>query len=641
MACINGACVPKYEKVEWVYPSPREGEFASDASVQMRAQLQYPAGFVPSAAYYLPLPITLWRDGGAEVNTTINFTDAGYLAHFMLGEGAWKATVWAPNDAGQSATVSFTVDWTAPVLTVTAPSPPYANDGGALSYDDPNYMGAWKRDDRVVLKVSSSEDLVSPTVLIEGLVRPDGGMGQTASAPTVSCASRGITGCELPKCTCVEADLSLPTMNAFSGEFKINAEASDLASNHARADAGFLRVTRFRWVRTIGKTMKATPAIGSNGTVYVAGTDGIAGYVWAVDPNGALKWQSANLGAVEASPAVATVPDGGPEVVFYASKSGTNAWLGALRADSGVDYDSNLVRCAIGGASDAPPSPAVVVSGLSVGAVTVLSNTLCSYIANASAMTRVQSQVASASAAGSTNLTNVVAMGHRVAFADITGSVVAHSIPNLGNWSSMSDWSVSLAGGGTVRGLAVHGPLGGRKIVGGGGPGVGQLFQLSDALNGAIDWRFPAAGATSTWAPSVLDEGNIFYGTDTPARELHRRGQSDAGFIHQSLVSATNSTPLLGSDGVIYVATIAGELIALDSSSLAVLWNSGPMLTDLRASPTLDCNRKESGRPGYLYLASTNGTLAAVSVDAERLRTTAAWPKYQHDSANSGNAGCP
>ena len=637
--CVGGACVAKYQKLEW--EAPVEGSFTADASVALRAKLTVGA---PSVAPWPSVSVKFEKGGAAGPVATLTYANGFYEGAQVLADGVWKATVSSVGDAGLSAVVNFTVDTVAPVLTMRVPPVPYGNDGGPVNHLDTNFPNAWKRDDKVVVQVTANEPVRFFSVMVNGI--PGAGVVPIISAALPAECPAEFSDCDASNCGCFEANLWVPSMEAFSGEFTVTAGATDLAGNRGEHDAGTLRVTRLRWTRPMGKAMKATPAIGSDGVVYAAGTDGIAGYVWAVDENGDLKWQSADLGEIEASPSVAKVPDGGPEIVFYASKSGSNAWLGALRTDNGTNYDPNLIRCAIGGASEAPPSPTVMASGLSVGAVTVLGNSVCAYIANATSMTRAVSQIATASVATSANLTNVVALGDRVAFADVSGNVVAYSIGSLGNWSSTPIWSATLGGGGVIRGLAVHGPLTGRKIVGGGGPGVGQLFQLNDAMNGTIDWKYPAGGATSTWGPSVLDQSNIFYGIDTPVKEIQRRGQSDAGFLQKTLVSATNATPLIGSDGSLYVTTVAGEVIALEIDRLRILWNSGPILTDVRASPTLDCNRRYPTRSGLLYLASTNGNLASVFVDDRKLGT-AAWPKYQHDSANSGNPdwplnpGCP
>lgn len=58
----------------------------------------------------------------------------------------------------------------------------------------------------------------------------------------------------------------------------------------------------------------------------------------------------------------------------------------------------------------------------------------------------------------------------------------------------------------------------------------------------------------------------------------------------------------------------------------------------------IDCLRDGTGqavagRPlGVLYAPSINGHLYAFIVDSAGLDTSSAWPKYQHDPRNTGNA---
>ena len=70
-------------------------------------------------------------------------------------------------------------------------------------------------------------------------------------------------------------------------------------------------------------------------------------------------------------------------------------------------------------------------------------------------------------------------------------------------------------------------------------------------------------------------------------------------------------------------------------------------------APLLDVARDGNGaprcgRPGILYVVSNAGTVTSFIVDSQGLDMTAAWPRFQHDNANSGNAdtalsswGCP
>jgi len=86
------------------------------------------------------------------------------------------------------------------------------------------------------------------------------------------------------------------------------------------------------------------------------------------------------------------------------------------------------------------------------------------------------------------------------------------------------------------------------------------------------------------------------------------------------------------------------QLIVTDEALTVVRWSALLGAVSTVGSPNFDCNR--TGPGGVLYVASTNRHLQAILVDSPRLAATD-WPKWQHDSQNSGNpdfplnAGCP
>ena len=59
---------------------------------------------------------------------------------------------------------------------------------------------------------------------------------------------------------------------------------------------------------------------------------------------------------------------------------------------------------------------------------------------------------------------------------------------------------------------------------------------------------------------------------------------------------------------------------------------------DIDGDSTIDCDRL-TGRGGILHAVDRARSLRALVIDAKGLDTTASWPKFQADPANSGNAG--
>jgi outer membrane protein assembly factor BamB len=87
------------------------------------------------------------------------------------------------------------------------------------------------------------------------------------------------------------------------------------------------------------------------------------------------------------------------------------------------------------------------------------------------------------------------------------------------------------------------------------------------------------------------------------------------------------SPPVLGDDGTIY-ALADRKLVALSAEGKPV-WNLAVGGTTI-GSPALAAD-------GTLYFATTDGVIYAVQT-ASRGLMKSAWPKYQHDSSNSGRA---
>jgi outer membrane protein assembly factor BamB len=86
-------------------------------------------------------------------------------------------------------------------------------------------------------------------------------------------------------------------------------------------------------------------------------------------------------------------------------------------------------------------------------------------------------------------------------------------------------------------------------------------------------------------------------------------------------------SPVLGSDGTIY--TMAETRLLALSDKGHILWDL-PLQGTAVGSPAL-------APDGTLYIAMAEGTLYAVQTASHGLLQSA-WPKFQHDSLNSGRA---
>ncbi|PTL82899.1 hypothetical protein DAT35_12760 [Vitiosangium sp. GDMCC 1.1324] len=81
------------------------------------------------------------------------------------------------------------------------------------------------------------------------------------------------------------------------------------------------------------------------------------------------------------------------------------------------------------------------------------------------------------------------------------------------------------------------------------------------------------------------------------------------------------------------------------TSNFSNRWTLTSGIGPTSISPALDCARDAAGAAraenlGALYVAE-GGKLYAFVVDSPGLDSSAPWPKYQHDSRNTGNPDTP
>jgi outer membrane protein assembly factor BamB len=88
--------------------------------------------------------------------------------------------------------------------------------------------------------------------------------------------------------------------------------------------------------------------------------------------------------------------------------------------------------------------------------------------------------------------------------------------------------------------------------------------------------------------------------------------------------------PVLGADGLIFIATSAGTLFAVDRTGV-LQWQSA---SPLAKSPALSALSPD----GTIYLASADGVLSALQA-SDRGLAGSVWPTYRHDPQFSGSLG--
>jgi hypothetical protein len=173
---------------------------------------------------------------------------------------------------------------------------------------------------------------------------------------------------------------------------------------------------------------------------------------------------------------------------------------------------------------------------------------------------------------------------------------------------------------------------------------------------GSEEWTAAALGRTTGTALEV------YFGNVAASARLHLTQFTPAtlpmtgnfapnmqGGAARDLFSTLAFTPahapiLTAGPGVVMVSR-DGAVSFLDRQGVRQWAATGAQTNfgSVSVSPVLDVSRTRGAcqGPGTLYVLADDGFLSAFIVDARGLDSDAAWPRFQHDNANSGNASTP
>ena len=289
-----------------------------------------------------------------------------------------------------------------------------------------------------------------------------------------------------------------------------------------------------------GEMFSSSPAIGSDGTIYV-GSD----YLYAINPNGTLKWKFQTGSYVEPSPAI------GSDGTIY-----VGSWDDYLYA---INPDGTLKWKFITGGS-AYSSPAIGCDG------TIYVGSLDSYL---------------------------------------------YAI----NPDGMEEWKFP-TGGGVFSSPAIGSD--GTIYVG--------SYECLYAINpdGTQKWKFQT-GYDVCSSPAIDLDGTIYIGSwDDYLYAINPDGTQKWKF--QTGDYFYLSSPAIGSDGTIYVGSADNCLYAINPDGTQK-WKFQAS-DDVHSSPAIDLD-------GTIYVGSDDGYLYALNSDSMGLADSH-WPKFHHDNQNTG-----
>lgn len=646
----GGSCQPLGLTINWTTPVPNLLRGPRDPLITISLTVTADAGPLPSA-----VPISF--DGGTvalavamggatyAVPSGLDFTTLAGIDGVKVLTAGWPGF--------PSPTRSIRWDSAPPQFTIRIQQP----TGRPASWPNPT---TWRRDETALVEVGSNELLASDPVL--SLVGADGGSSLVAANSKCGFSP----SCVNVRCDCFSVDLAAAPLNGAAGNMGLSVSGRDAVLNPATQDGGAIAATRVRWQTTVpGLVSVVDPAMDTSGRLYIAGTDGgLGGVVAQVLTDGTLRWAQSTYGAVTA-PVVwspnAIQADAG---VFVATKNATQAQIRALEVTSGTMTGNNFT-CADGSIYSAR----MVSFGATVATAREVGNGLQSvYIAEPSSGNCAPTSSAIVAQRASLVGRSSIDGGYEV-FAASTGNAAFNRLttnPAGTTWTSNID---SLSGSVEIASLALGNGRAFMTRSGVGGQGVYahnlstgsplQVFALTD-------------GALAQWTAASLGQGGtVYFSSPAGPAQLYRTvftsGSPFGSFTPNTQAGAALGTfdaasssfspahaPILGHGGAVYTVSTAGELSVFQGNARA--WfgtNAQTLFGAVSVAPLLDVARSSTGaalcgRPGTLYVVSNTGVVTSFIVDSQGLDRDAAWPRFQHDNANSGNAdtqlsswGCP
>jgi hypothetical protein len=633
---------------------PGDGGLLDGGPVPVQARLVLAPEVVASFPGTLDFRVTL-TDGGAGGTVTPGSASGGlYNANWTPpGEGQFLLTAAYPRDGGPSTTVWLRVDTTPPTFDVMVPPADAGVASGGTTYLDPGASPAetfWRRDQAVPVVLRTNEPNLDPGSVTVSLVGTDGGSVVVALEPLT-------TDCDAGYCARANVELWQPPFNTFRGQMTVQVQASDRAGNAGTSSAP-VNVTRWKWRHDIGgnPVAVAAPAVGNMGNVYVGTTNGsnTDGQFRALSPEGSLLWTVAG-GAVVASPTIGEGRDGGFERVYVAQKKQTVSHVvfynstdgGSVALCSGVTGSSVIVESALSLAQVLAKEQSETVYGLYSGRS---GGTL--FAARPDVPDTGETEICpdNATSAGNVRLPGtMLAFGDSVVFATDDGRLKSYALDGTtGAWSSTPKWTHALV---AVEPATFLQPTSlaasdGRVYGGGNLGGLSKLFSVP-LDGGQPPTYFPTS--STMWNVSIgnSDGGTAVVGLET-SNKLFAVSLGDGGTRTVDTPSdVIKGAPVWGTGGYVYTAGLTSGSIQARRSLENVIWQFEPAGgAGFEASMNLDCSRSAdgsilAGRPGVLYAVDRDGKVYALIVDSPGLDPAAPWPKYQHDSRNTGNPATP
>ncbi len=351
-----------------------------------------------------------------------------------------------------------------------------------------------------------------------------------------------------------------------------------------------------KWTFNIGSRIFSSPAIGSDGTIYIGADDN---KLYAINPDGTEKWSFLTGNRILSEPAIGqdgTIYIGSFDGNLYAINSdGTEKWSLAV----GDIYGSPAIA-----------SGGTIYVGTSDGALQAVSS---EGSLQWSFSTEEQGSYSPSVGSDGTIYIGSYTGGHNLYAVNPDGTE---------KWSYDSGEAIETP-------LAINGD---GTIYFGTSPRGGKFYAINS--DGTLKWLYElpsdAYYNSILSGAAIAEDGTIYFSSwDSNDGYLYALN-SDGTLKWEYLLDwHTYSSPAIGDDGVIYIGTsVKGSMYAVnpDGTTNFVI----AIGDNIMSSPAI-------GDDGTVYFGSFDGNLYAVYSSSSGLANSA-WPKFGHDNKNTGSS---
>jgi len=324
-----------------------------------------------------------------------------------------------------------------------------------------------------------------------------------------------------------------------------------------------------KWAFSLGMSTNSSPAIGSNGTIYVGSYDG---NLYALNPDGTKKWAFTTGDRIDSSPTIGT--DG---TIYVGSYDGN---LYAINPDGSKKWSFNTT----GGIYS---SPAIGADGT----IYIGTSTYNFYAINPDGTKKWTYNTPN------NNVDSCPAIGTdgTIYFKACDGNLFALNPDGTKKWIAKTNTSNLLGIVGQIISSVSIGKDGTIYVP----SWDNNLYAINP--DGTKKWAFASAGINEIASPAIGADGTIYLGSsDNNLYAINPDGTKKWAFATGKQIYAT---PAIGADGIIYIGSS-------DSNCYAINPDGSQKWKYTIGSSFISC--PAIGADGSLYLSSQGGKLYAI-----------------------------